>query len=426
MFDFHQVNNRDPYVYKTTDYGRTWKPIVNGIPKTMLSYAHAIKEDPVRQGLLYLGTEGGMFVSFDDGEHWQPLQMNLPHAPVYGITVQEQFNDLVIATYGRGFWILDDLSPLQQITDAVRNSSAHLFTARPAYRFVSPEAPVSPAIDMTAGQNPAYGAAINYWLKPGTSGDVKVQISDSGGQLIRTLDGTGEPGLNRVHWDLKTEPSTEIRLRTKPLYAPEFPLNEEGWRPAPEGGRISVLVPPGTYTVKLMAGGQTFTQPLTVRKDPNAGGSDATLKAQIDLLHELRGELDSAAKMVNTVEMIRSQLYSLERVTAGGRDAAAVKEAVDALEQKLLHVEDRLIQRKFTGQGQDTTRWPAQLVSKITYLANGVDGSDDAPTSQAKEVESDYRKELSALQQELDGVLEKDLTNFNRLLRDRGIQGVIK
>ena len=166
VFDFHQVNNRDPYAYKTTDYGKTWKLIVNGIPKTMLSYAHAIKEDPVRQGLLYLGTEGGMFVSFDAGERWEPLQLNLPHAPVYGMTVQEHFNDLVIATYGRGFWILDDLTPLQQLNQSARDAGAHLFTPRAAYRFQSIEPPgQAPAIDMTAGQNPPYGASINYWLK---------------------------------------------------------------------------------------------------------------------------------------------------------------------------------------------------------------------------------------------------------------------
>jgi photosystem II stability/assembly factor-like uncharacterized protein len=426
VFDFHQVNNRDPYAFKTTDYGKTWKPIVNGIPKTMLSYAHAIKEDPVRQGLLYLGTEGGMFVSFDDGEHWQPLQMNLPHAPVYGITVQENFNDLVIATYGRGFWILDDLAPLQQLTQTVRDANAHLFAPRPGYRFLSPESPVTPAIDMTAGQNPPYGAAIDYWLKAAPTGDVKIQITDSGGQLVRSMEGTKLAGLNRVYWDLRSDQSREIRLRTKPLYAPEFTFNDDGWRPAPDGGRISLLVPPGTYTVKLSAVGQNLSQPLTVRKDPNAGGSDAALRAQIDLTRDLQKDLDSAAAMVNTVELIRSQLANLERVTAEGRDAAAVKQAADALEEKLLHVEDRLIQRRFTGQGQDTTRWPAQLVAKITYLAGGMGDSDEAPTSQARDVQADYKKEISALQQELDGVLEKDLTNFNRMLRDRGIQNVIK
>ncbi|MBI4544829.1 MAG: sialidase, partial [Gemmatimonadetes bacterium] len=123
--DFHQMNNRDPFVYKTIDYGRTWKLITNGIPKSPLSYAHCVREDPVRRGLLYLGTESGLYVSFNDGESWQPLQRNLPHAPVYWIVVQEHFNDLVVATYGRGFWILDDLGPLQQLTPEVAAADAH-------------------------------------------------------------------------------------------------------------------------------------------------------------------------------------------------------------------------------------------------------------------------------------------------------------
>jgi hypothetical protein len=232
--------------------------------------------------------------------------------------------------------------------------------------------------------------------------------------------------MNRVYWDLRTEPSKEIRLRTSPLYAPEIRLNEDGWRPAPDGGRVSVLVAPGTYTVKLSAGGQQPTQPLTVREDPNGGGSEAMIKAQSDMLRDLKADIDSVADMVNTVELVRSQLASLARVTAGGRDASAVKQAADALEEKLLHVEDRLIQRKLTGQGQDTTRWPAQLVSKLTYLAGSVDGSDEAPTTQARAVQADYKKQIGALQAELDGVLEKDLTNFNRMLRDRGIQNVVK
>jgi hypothetical protein len=137
-------------------------------------------------------------------------------------------------------------------------------------------------------------------------------------------------------------------------------------------------------------------------------------------------DLDSVADMVNTVELVRSQLANLARVTAGSRDADAVKQAAGALEEKLLHVEDQLIQRKFTGQGQDTTRWPAQLVSKLTYLAGSIDGSDEPPTTQAKAVQTDYKKQISSLQSELDGVLEKDLTNFNRMLRDRGIQNVVK
>ena len=429
VFDFHQVNNRDPFAYKTADYGKTWKPIVNGIPKSMLSYAHAIKEDPVRRGLLYLGTENAIYVSFDDGENWQALQGNLPHAPVYWITAQEQFNDLVIATYGRGFWILDDVTPLQQLTPAVRDAALQLFTPRAAYRFQGIESPAAaPSIDMTAGQNPTYGASINYWLKSAAGGDVKVQVLDRSGQIVRTLDGTKNAGVNRVYWDLRDEPSNPVLLRTSPLYAPEVALSPEGTRPLPEagGGRMSVLAPPGTYTVKVLAGGQESTQPLIVRKDPNAGGSDADIQAQTAMLRDLRKDFETACGMVNTIEVVRGQLANLIRLTASERDAAWVKQAAGELEKQLLDVEDKLIQRRLTGQGQDSTRWPSMLLSKISYLNGSVTDSDDAPTTQAKDVHADFKKQIAALQQQLSGVLEKDLTNFNRMLRDRGIQNVIR
>ena len=162
--DFHQVNNTDPYAYKTTDYGESWTLITGDIPKSIFSYVHVIREDPVRPGLLYLGTENSLFVSFDDGGKWVPLQTNLPHAPVYWLTIQEHFNDLVVSTYGRGFWILDDITPLQQMTDEVLASLGHLFQPRPAYRFRNKEGRVSQPEDPGAGQNPDYGASIHYFL----------------------------------------------------------------------------------------------------------------------------------------------------------------------------------------------------------------------------------------------------------------------
>ena len=168
--DFHQVNNRDPFVYRTTDFGATWRLITNGIPKSMLSYAKVIYEDPVRRGMLYLGTENAIYVTFDAGDNWQPLQNDLPHAPVSGIVVQEHFNDLVISTYGRGFWILDDITPLRAMTPQVLAADAHLFTPRPAYRFRGITAPSTPYDDPTVGENPQYGAAINYYLKQARAG----------------------------------------------------------------------------------------------------------------------------------------------------------------------------------------------------------------------------------------------------------------
>jgi photosystem II stability/assembly factor-like uncharacterized protein len=467
--DFHQVNNRDPFVYKTSDYGKTWTQITNGIPHTMLSYAHCVREDPVRQGLLYLGTEGGLFVSFNDGANWEPLQSNLPRAPVYWMVVQEHFNDLVIATYGRGFWILDDLGPLQQMKANVRDSNAHLFSPRPAYRFRNTAVPVSVDYDPTAGQNPTYGASINYYLKTAPSGEVKIRIEDAKGQTVRTLTGTKTAGINRVYWDLRGEQTKEVRLRTSPAYAPEIRNGPDGWRLAPEGGRMSVLLPPGTYAVKLFVGGaeSTSSQQLIVRKDPNSEGTEADINAQLALLFELRKDLENAADMVNQIEMIRSQLAGVTGLLgpegagtatrgtgsadagiagvppAGGapRDAgsappalatglssadyAAIKRAADDLDKKLIDVEDSLIQRRLTGQGQDTVRWPPKLISKISYLANGIAGGDFQPTTQHREVKAMFEEQLATHRRRLDDIVSKDLDAFNKLLRDRGIGNVI-
>src|SRR5229473_3019848 len=419
--DGHQVNNRDPWVYKTTDYGKTWRAITNGIPHTMFSYAHCVREDPVRQGLLYVGTEGGLFVSYDDGANWQPLQNNLPHAPVYWITVQEHFNDLVISTYGRGFWILDDITPLQQATAEVLNSSAHLFTPRAAYRFRGITVPYSSPDDPTAGQNPPYGASINYYSKAAPKAEPSIKIVDAEGKTVRTIRGTRNAGVNRVWWDLRTEQSKEVRLHTSPAYAPEVRVGAEGWRPLPEGGRMSLLVPPGTYTVKLIVDGQEFSQPLTVLKDPNVAGNDSDIQKQTAMLLDLRKDLETAADMVNQIELIRGQLENLKSLL---QSVAGVRTAADDLDKKLIDIEDNLIQRKITGQGQDTVRFPPKLISKINYLAGGVNSGDFAPTTQQIEVHSMFKAQLASLRKRLDDVVSGDVGSFNRMLREKNIGNV--
>ncbi len=419
--DGHQVNNRDPFIYKTTDYGKTWKAITNGIPHTMLSYAHCVREDLVRQGLLYVGTEGGIFVSYDDGTNWQPLQMNLPHAPVYWITIQEHFNDLVISTYGRGFWILDDITPIQQMTAEVLNRTAHLFTIHPAYRLRGITVPYTSFDDPVAGQNPQYGASINYFLKSAPRNEPTIRIVDAEGKTVQTIRGTRNQGLNRVWWNLRTEQSKEVRLRTSPLYAPEVRVNAEGWRPLPEGGRLTVLVPPGTYTAKLSVDGQEFSQPLTVLKDPNTGASDEDIQKQTAMIFDLRKDLESAADMVNQIETVRGQLENLKPLLR----SADLKSGADDLDKKLTDIEDNLIQRKFTGQGQDTVRFPPKLISKINYLAGGVSGGDYPPNTQQKEVQVMFESQLSSLRKRLDDVVSGDLANFNRMLREKNIGNVI-
>jgi photosystem II stability/assembly factor-like uncharacterized protein len=420
--DGHQVNNRDPWIYKTADYGKTWKLIVNGIPKSMLSYAHCVREDPTRAGLLYVGTENGIYVSYDDGGNWQALQNNLPHAPVYWITVQEQFNDLVISTYGRGFWIMDEITPIQQMTPEIMNSNAYLFPVHSTYRLRGITVPYASNDDPTAGQNPPYGASINYFLKAAPKGDVSIRILDASGNAVQTIRGTKTAGLNRVWWNLRNENSKEIRLRTSPAYAPEIRVNAEGWRPLPEGGRMTVLMPPGTYTVKLTVDGQEVgSQPLKVMIDPNSGGNEADVQKQTAMLMELRKDLESAADMVNRIEIIRGQLASMRQVITD----ASVKSGADDLDKKLTDIEDNLIQRKYSGQGQDTTRFPNQLISKITYLAAGVSGGDYPPNTQQQEVKSMFEAKLADLRKRLDAVVSTDVAAFNRMLRDKNIGNVI-
>ena len=423
--DGHQANSRDPWVYRTSDFGRTWKLVVNGITKSPLSYAHWIKEDPVRSGLLYLGTENSLFVSFDDGENWQPLQNNLPHAPVYGIAVQEHFNDLVIATYGRGFWILDDLSALQQLTPAVAAQDAFLFTPRAAYRFRNIAGQVTMNDDPADGENPPYGATINYWLKGSSGGAVTLAILDAQGQVVRTMRGSRNAGINRIWWDLRGEESKQARMRTSPDYAPWVELGPEGWRPAPGVGRLSILMPPGTYTVRLSVDGHEFSAPLEVRKDPNTGGSEQEIAAQTRALTGLRDALNTTVDMVNQIEVTRAQLEMLRRLIADDSAAADVRAAADSIEIMLKAVENDLQQLRLTGRGQDGVRWPAGLATRLTYLANGIASSDFAPTTQQNEVGELLITDVRAHRQQLDRIVQQDLAAFNQMLARRNLRSII-
>jgi photosystem II stability/assembly factor-like uncharacterized protein len=453
--DGHQVNNRDPWVYKTTDYGKTWTLITNGIPHTMLSYAHCVREDPVRKGLLYLGTEGGLYVSFDDGKDWQPLQAGLPHAPVYWLTVQERFHDLAVATYGRGFWILDDITPLEHLTPQVAASAAHLFPPRDAYRFRDVSQPMAADYDPTAGKNPPYGAAINFFLKTGLAEKqtVKLRFSDAAGKTVHEIeckppktceaaakkpneedeDSDAEAqtceakaGINRVWWDLRSERTAEIRLRTAPLYAADVPLGPEGWRKPPAIGRLSTLVPPGTYTVTLTAGDQKFTEKLNVLKDPHSSGSESDIQTQFLLQRALWDEMNSMAVTVNQVESLRAQLAAFEKELGTDDTSKAIRKAADDLAEKLVAVEGHLLQLKLTGRGQDDCRWTPELLQKVDYLFNQMESSADfPPTMQQAAVQQLLKQEGDTAQQELQQLVAKDLAAFNALLRERNIPNII-
>jgi photosystem II stability/assembly factor-like uncharacterized protein len=416
--DLHQVNNRDPFVYKTTDFGVTWKAITNGIPRSMLSYAHCIREDPVRRGLLFLGTENAAYVSFDDGGNWMPLQMNLPPAPVYWLTIQEHFNDLVIATYGRGFWILDDITPLRQMTPEVVGADAHLFTPGVTYRWREITAPYSAPNDPTVGEDPPYGAPITYYLKTKPAGDATITIQNASGAVIRRLTAPARAGVNRTYWDLRDDQTTEVQLRTPPLYASYVEPGPDGYRSG--GPRLSMLAPPGTYSVKLTIGGREFSQPLVVRKDPNSGGSDAEIAEQTRMLLDLRADVEAAADAVNRMESARAQLQTLSRTV---KDPEIAKLVAD-VEQKFTSVEGNLVELRSTGRGQDGVRWGAKLYSKFNYLANGLTSNDYRPTAQQLEVHRELKEQLRQQQTTLNDLVSRDVTRLNEILRRNNVTPV--
>jgi photosystem II stability/assembly factor-like uncharacterized protein len=421
IVDGHQENNRDPWVYKTTDFGRSWTLIVTGIPKSPLSYAHIIREDPVRRGLLYLGTENALYVSFDDGAGWAPLMSGLPPAPYYGLVLQEHFNDLVIGTYGRGFFILDDLSPLQKLTPDVMSAAAHLFPPRPAYRFINIPGNYASNDDPTVGNNPPGDAVFNYWLKSAPQSAPSLAVMDAAGKTVRTLTGLRKVGLNRVWWNLMNEPTKTPRLRTKPMYNAEFTMDGDGTRAAPGFGTFSVQVPPGRYTVKLTVDGKSYTQPLEVRRDPNSAATVADIKASTDLLFAMQATSNATVDMLHSIEAVRSQVATMNAVSSTPAD---VKSAGDTLDRKFIDVEQTIVDLRLTGRGQDEVRWPVKLGGQLSYLAGGIGSSDFAPTAQQKGVNEILVKRMRDTRQALEQLMSKDLAAFNALLRAKGLKTI--
>ena len=414
--DGHQMNVRDPYVYRTRDYGESFEKITDGIPPSMLSYTKIIIEDTKRQGLLYVGTENAIYVSFDDGDNWQPLQNNLPAAPVSGIVIQEHFNDLVVGTYGRGFWIFDDLAPLQQLTPEVMASGSHLFAPRDAYRFRSITPPSIPYDDPTVGVDPEYGAYLNYWLAAPADETPTVEIVNGMGAVVRTLEGSNNAGVNRIYWDLRDEPNDPIMLYTSPMYAEHIMVGEEG-RPAPGAAQISILMPPGQYTVRLNVDGATHEQPLTVIKDPHSAGSEADIAEQVAFLRDVRADVVAAGEAVHRVEALRVQLETMARFA----EDEALADAISELEDKLAELQGTLVDLRQTGQGQDAVRFEARLLSKLGYLTNALTNADFPPTDQEMEVKVILHEAVQAHLSAVETMIAEDVAALNEMLRSRGL-----
>lgn len=400
----YQRADRAPYVYRTDDYGQTWTAIVTGLPAT--DFARVIREDPIRAGLLYLGTEHGIYVSFDNGGRWQSLQANLPATPVHGIVVEE--NDLVIGTHGRSFWILDDIAALRQMSPDLLTRPLHVFTPGPATRRLEPTVP------------------IDYHLKTDAK-DVTVEILDAAGAVVREMksraaqaspaaseddeDGPRAPGpprvttkagMNRVAWDMR---------RTGARDFPGMVL----W-----AGRVAgPIVLPGAYTVRVTADGHTMTAPLVIRKDPRTGIADADLAAQHDLARAINQRVHEANEAVLRIRHIRAQVA--ERAAAS-KQARLVTQA-EALSAALTGIEGEIYQYR-NRSSQDPLNYPIKVNNKLAALQGVVEAGDGAPTSQSRLVFEQLSARLSAVLQRLDTVIASDVRALNVQLRRRKVPEV--
>ena len=420
--DTHQLGDFDPYLWVTRDYGASWRRIDSGLPRGVLSFTHVIREDPHREGLLYVGTGNAIHASWDEGATWIELQSNLPHAPVHWLTVQPHFNDLVVATYGRGFWIMDDITPLQRMTEEIADEDVYLFEPRPTYRFLRRTGANSQPGDPAAGQNPPEGASLTYWLSESPSEPLGIEILDSDGQTIASLGRSlsTRVGLNRVTWNLRMEGSRAPRLSMPPLEHAHAGPAEGQFRGPPDGGRASITAPPGIYMVRLTMGDDRWEQELVLLQDPSSQGTMEGILAQVEMLVELRDEVNRATDLIERIEETRSQVRSARGRAAGREGTAALLEAADGLEEALVALEMNLFDLRLTG-GQDSLRWPRQLYAKLTSLAGYISASDFGPTDQAREVHAIYQESLARNEATMERLAEEELTDFNQLLVRTGL-----
>lgn len=424
--DLHEVGNFQPFVYKTDNFGKTWKKITKGIGAGNLNYCRSIKEDPKRKGLLYLGTESTLYVSFDDGENWQVFMSNLPHTPMYWLEVQEHFNDLVVGTYGRGAWILDDLTPLQQIPQNASGVKAALFNPKDAYRFQPKTSTMQFLPEPSTGYDPPTGASINYWQNADKD-SVKIYITSASGDTVKTFMQKGKAGISRVWWDFQGKPTKDIKMRTTPTGADWVALDKGRSRPAYISSPFrSYLMPPGKYNVSMVAGDQKFTSTLTVTKDPNTEGTLSDIATQVEWLAKIHADYDAGGKMVNEIESIRRQLYDLQDVLhAKGSAYRKLVKSASQLDSVLTVTESKLVQLKYTGTGQDDVRYPEMLLGKFGYLANAIGTADFAPADQHKEVYALLKQRLIDVQKEFDARMKNEVASFLKSLNENNIEPVV-
>ena len=392
--DAHHNGDFGSYLYKTTDLGATWKRLPVNLSESNSNFIHQIKEDPGKRGLLFLGTDNGLYFSYDDGANWIRLRNNLPPVPVYGIAIQKNFRDLVIGTYGRGIYILDDITPLREFTDEIRKSKAHLFSMRQAYRFQKIDG-IKTAENYVDGYNPPNGADINYFLREKSADSVEVLVLNSREEVIQKMPAPNKPGMHRIWWDMRHQDYVLPKLRTKPRGKDWVRLNDKGERDmfiydldiGP--GLTAPMVPPGTYTIVLRIGGQEWRQNLELLKDPNTKGTESSITGQYGFGMKLFQSVNTSLSLIDVMEKTRAGLLSRKG------DKAAI-----AFEEKVYQLEARLHDVHQTGARMDIFRNPPQVLERFLSMAKEsiISSADSPPTDQHQEVYTLVNQQLIEVQ----------------------------
>lgn len=409
--DLHQMGDFDPYILKTTDFGQSWTKISDGIPKSMLSFVHVIKEDPKQKGMLYAGTDNNLYFSANDGKTWTSLRLNMPPAPVYWLEIQKEFDDLVVATYGRGFWILDDISAVRNAALNTENKAAQLFPVRKVYRFHEKEV-VHNESTLSDGQNPPQGAVFNYFLKDTLKKKPTISILKDG-KLVRKLNASNKKGVNRLVWALRHESPERPKLRTNPPNAPWVSYGKDStrdiviWDLDMMMGQIGPKTVPGKYTVQLEADGQTESQEFEILKDPYTTGTQADIEQQVAFSLQIREAMNQTVKLINTLEINRKKAQDLlPKLPANKSKEKLYKTAVENYLQVATTVSSQLVDINLTGAREDAFRNPVQIYERLAALGSdiGANGSDFKPTNQQREVFGILSEKLNKLQAEFDSL----------------------
>ncbi len=410
--DRHKLDDFRPYLFKTTDYGKTWTQIAAGIPEG--DFVHTVREDPKRAGLLYIGTDTGVWFSLDSGAHWQRLRLNLPTVPVHDLAIKD--DDLAVATHGRSFWILDDLTPLRKLASEDVNAEAKLYAPRTAYRLRFPD-----SLDrrQPSGENPPPGAILYYYLKSTPKDEVKLEILDAQSNVVKTYSSAKkeedagpaewpdvqhqsetlptDEGLNRFYWDLRYQAPVVV---PGTFYETDLP---------PKGP----MALPGTYQARLTVNGHAQTASFELKQDPRIEIARADLEKQFQLETQLTRRLTALHNTVNEIRDLRTQIDALDRRYKSASAWAPMKPLAEELLKKMTAVEEKLIQVKMKSTEGDL-RFPTMLDEQFIWLNWSVDATDAAPTDGQQQLFTDLNAKLQQQLNAWDGILSQDLTALNR------------